>query len=58
MGNCIRRLPEGGMMISFDDWEWLFRFLDKLAVSSFTKKDLTGFEQPPSWMGCPSSNEA
>jgi len=49
---CIQRLPEGGMMISFDDWEWHFRFLDKLAVSPIDVKNIAsvGFEEPPSWM--------
>jgi hypothetical protein len=58
-GNCIRRLPEGGMMINIEDWEWLFRFLDKLAVSSLSEKGMTsaGFEDPPSWMGRPRSIE-
>jgi hypothetical protein len=57
-GKCIRRLPEGGMMISFDDWEWLFRFLDKLAVSVLDVKDmgLAGFEEPPLWMREPDIN--
>jgi len=51
-GKCIERLPEGGMMISFDDWDWLFNFLDKLAVSPLDVKDMAraGFEKPPAWM--------
>lgn len=49
-GKCIERLPEGGMMISFDDWEWIFRFLDKLAVSDVRDMDVAGFEKPPAWM--------
>ena len=48
VGRCIRRLPEGGMMINFEDWDWLFRFLDKLSVSSL---DEDRFEKPPAWMG-------
>ena len=40
MGYVIKDLPQGGMMINLDIWDWLFRFLDKLLVTPLGGNDL------------------
>ncbi len=33
----MNQLPKGGMMMNLEEWDWLFTFLDKLAVSNIAR---------------------